>query len=145
MKRRFLLDLNVVLDVLLERKPHADAAALLWAGIEQGLAEGLLSAHAVTTVHYLAGRARGSRFARQAVEDLLTVFRVASVDEKVLRHALALPIRDFEDAVCAACAAMRECDAIVTRDPRGFRGSAVAVIDPATAVALIAGSGAESP
>jgi predicted nucleic acid-binding protein len=144
-KRRLLVDLNVVLDVLLGRKPHADVAAAVWAGIEQGCAEGLLPAHALTTIHYLAGRSRGGAFARRAVEDLLSVFRVAPVDDKVLRAALALPLRDFEDAVSAACAAAADCDAIVTRDPRGFRGSAVVVIDPPTAVALMAGSGAESP
>jgi len=144
-KRRLLIDLNVVLDVLLERKPHADAAEAVWAGIEQGLAEGLLPAHALTTIHYLAGRSRGGAFARRAVEALLGVFRVAPVDDKVLREALALPLRDFEDAVSAACAVSAECDAIVTRDPRGFRGSTVAVIEPATAVALMAGLEGESP
>jgi predicted nucleic acid-binding protein len=140
-----LVDLNVVLDVLLERKPHADAAAAVWAGIEHGMAEGLLPAHALTTIHYLAGRSRGRAFARRAVEDLLGIFWVAPVDDKVLRQASALPLRDFEDAVSAACAAAADCDAVVTRDLRGFRGSTVAVIDPATTVALMAGLGGESP
>ena len=140
MKKRLLLDLNVVLDVLLDRKPHVGAAAAVWAGIERGLAEGYLPAHAVTTIHYLASRSRGTAFARRAVEALLVVFRVAPVDGDVLREALWLPVRDFEDAVSAACASAAGCDAVVTRDPRGFRGSTVAVIDPATAVALLSGA-----
>ncbi|HEY3202509.1 MAG TPA: PIN domain-containing protein [Thermoanaerobaculia bacterium] len=143
MRRRFLLDLNVVLDVLLERRPHVASAAALWAAIERGLADGLLPAHALTTIHYLAGRARGARFARQTVGDLLDVFPIAPVDQKVLRHALGLPLKDFEDAVCAACATVAKCDAIVTRDPTGFRGSSIPAIDPATAVALLAGPGTE--
>lgn len=51
--KRLLLDVNIILDVLLERPPHAEDAAALWALIETGKAAGLLSAHAVTIVHYL--------------------------------------------------------------------------------------------
>ena len=56
MKRRILVDLNVVLDVLLDRAPRAEAAAAVWAAVEKGEAEGLLAAHSVTTLHYLATR-----------------------------------------------------------------------------------------
>ena len=137
MSLSLLLDLNVVLDVLLDRKPHVTAAAALWSRIERGDSTGYLAAHGVTTIHYLADRARGKRFARQTVEDLLSVFRVVAVDEKIIRQALALSLSDFEDAVCAACAAAATCEAIVTRDPAGFRGSPVSPIDPATALAWL--------
>ncbi len=137
MSRRFLLDLNVVLDVLLDRRPHVTSAAALWTHVERGDVTGYLAAHAITTVNYLAQRARGKRFARQTVEDLLSVFKIAAVDDKIIRQALSLPLADFEDAVCAACAATTNCEAIVTRDPAGFRGSGVTPIDPATALAWL--------
>ena len=54
---RILLDVNLVLDILLDRRPHADAASLVWEAVETGRAEGFLSAHAVTTIHYLNTRA----------------------------------------------------------------------------------------
>ena len=140
MRRRLLLDLNVVLDVLLDRKPHVAAAAALWGGIERGRAIGFLAAHAFTTVHCLASRARGRRFAQQAVVDLLSVFRVAAVNEGVVRRAADLSWPDFEDAVSASCAVTAKCYAIVTRDPAGFRGAALPVIDPAAALSLLDGS-----
>jgi hypothetical protein len=52
--RRVLFDINVILDVLLDRKPYADASAAAWAAIEIGIADGLLAAHAVTTIDYLS-------------------------------------------------------------------------------------------
>lgn len=137
MSRRFLFDLNVVLDVLLDRQPHVTSAAALWSRVERGDLTGYLAAHGITTIHYLAQRARGKRFARQTVEDLLSVFKVVAVDEKTIRQALSLSLADFEDAVCAACAAAANCEAIVTRDPAGFRGSPVTPIDAATALAWI--------
>ncbi len=134
MKRRFLLDINVVLDVLLDRQPHAEAAAGLWGRVERDEAHGMLPAHALTTIHHLAAKTRGGGFAREVLDQLLTVFRVVAVDEKILRRALEMPLEDFEDSVCAACAESATCDAVVTRDPRGFRGAPIAVINPATAI-----------
>jgi len=135
--KRFLLDVNVVLDVLLERSPHHEPAAALWAALETGRGRGVLSAHAITTVHYLVQRARGRRVARLAVEALLTVYDVAPVDGALLRAALALDWPDLEDAVGAAAAAASGCDAIVTRNPRDFRACALPVIDAATALAWL--------
>lgn len=133
--RRILLDVNLVLDVLLDRRPHADAASSVWRAVEEGRAEGLLSAHAVTTIHYLNARAVGAKAARETTEAILTVFGVAAVDERVVRAAIALGFRDFEDAVTAAAAQRARCSAIVTRNPRDFRASPVRVLTPAEAAA----------
>lgn len=136
--KRVLLDVNVVLDVLLDRAPFADASSAVWAAVEQGQAEGLLSAHAVTTLHYLNARAVGVRMAREATDALLSVFEVASVDDAVLHAALALSWHDFEDAVTAAAAKRAKCQALVTRNPSGFKGSPIRVLTPSEAVAWLA-------
>lgn len=135
--KRVLVDTNVVLDVLLDRAPHAGAASRLWAAGERGACDLLLAAHAVTTIFYLASRHRGAAFARAVLIDLLTVFAVAPVDEAVVRRALALDWSDFEDAVAAASAESAACDALVTRNLDDFERSPVAAIDPATALAWI--------
>ncbi len=132
---RVLVDINVVLDVLLDRQPHAISAAAMWACIERGLAEGYLSAHAFTTIFYLAHKAKGRLAATRMVDSLLKVFRVGPVNETVISRALALPCPDFEDAVSAACAEAAECAAVITRDPRGFKGASLPVISPAEALA----------
>lgn len=134
---RLLVDINVVLDVLLDRRPHAGSAARIWAATERGIIDTLLPAHGYTTIFYIAARERDAAFARRVVNDLLGVFRVARVDDTVLKRALVLAWADFEDAVCAAAAEAEDCDALVTRDPEGFPGSPVPVVDPATAVMLI--------
>ena len=134
--KRLLVDLNVLLDVILDR-PGALIAAQVWAALERKHGEGYIPAHGLTTVFYIVSRAQGRAFARRALEGLLQVFSVAPVDHDVLRRALAVDWPDFEDAVCAAAAEACECDAIVTRDPAGFPESPVEVIDPATALAWL--------
>ena len=139
--KKLLLDVNVVLDVLLERRGHSEPAAALWRAVEGGAAIGFIPAHGLTTAYYLARRERGPSFARRVVEELLSVFRAARVDEQVLRRALALSWPDFEDAVCAASAVVAGCDVIATRDPAEFRNAPLPVLDPSSAVAWLAGAG----
>jgi predicted nucleic acid-binding protein len=135
---RVLLDLNVLLDVVLDRKPGVTAAAHLWARLEGGAGRGMIPAHGVTTIFYILEKARGATFARRAVEQLLHVFAVAPVTDVVLRRALVLAWPDFEDAVCAASAEAAGCEAIVTQDPAGFPDSPLPIVDPAAALGLLA-------
>lgn len=126
-----LFDTSVVLDVLLERKPHIEASAAAWAAVETGNAvDGMLAAHAVTTIHYLIRKEKGNAKAEDIVTAILRVFSVAPVDGPVLQEALRLRLSDFEDAVTAASARSAGCEFIVTRDPKGFRGSPVRALTP---------------
>jgi predicted nucleic acid-binding protein len=134
---RILLDTNVVLDVLLDRKPYADASAAAWAAVETGVSEGMLAAHAVTTIHYLMRKEMGNTKAARTISAILRVFEVAAVDGVVIREALQLPVSDFEDAVTAAAARLAGCECIVTRDPKGFRGSAVRSMTPEAVMPLL--------
>jgi predicted nucleic acid-binding protein len=136
--KRLLVDLNVILDVLLDRRPHVTAAARVWAAVETGTVPGVLPAHAFTTIHDLAARARGRAFARRTTGDLLRVFDVARVDAAVIRTALSFEWPDFEDAVTAAAAVAAGCDTLITRDPSGFPDPPLRVIDPETALTGLA-------
>ena len=135
--KRILFDTNVVLDVLLDRQPYVEASSAAWAAIETGIAEGMLAAHAVTTIHYLVRKEVGNVKARRIVTAILRVFGVAAVDGAVVQEALQLPFSDFEDAVTAAAARLAGCECIVTRDPRGFRGSPVRSLTPEAVTPLL--------
>jgi predicted nucleic acid-binding protein len=139
--RRILVDVNVVLDAILDRPPHSEAAARLWALAEGKRIEALVPAHGLTTIFYLLARERGARAARRALETIVATFGVASVDAAVIRRALALAWPDFEDAVCAGAADAAGCEVLVTRDPAGFPDSPIPVLDPSTAVAVLSGGG----
>jgi len=118
--KRILFDINVVLDVLLDRQPYAEASAAAWAAVESGISEGMLAAHAVTTIHYLVRKEMGNIKAKRIISAILRVFGIAAVDGAVIQEALQLPFTDFEDAVTAAAARLAGCEYIVTRDPKGF-------------------------
>jgi predicted nucleic acid-binding protein len=140
--KKALVDVSVVLDVLLDRQPHAKASSAVWSAIETGSSQGLLAAHAVTTIHYLIRRELGEVKAMQTISRILRVFGVAMVDGAVIQEALQLSLSDFEDSVTVAAAELAGCEFIVTRDPRGFRGSPIRTLTPEAALPLLVTSGA---
>ncbi len=135
--KKTLVDANVVLDVLLDRQPHTKASSAVWTAIETGPSQGFLAAHAVMTIHYLIRRELGAVKATNAISRILKVFGVAMVDGAVLQEALQLPLPDFEDSVTAAAAQLSGCELIVTRDPKGFRGSPIRSLAPEAALPLL--------
>ena len=135
--KRILFDTNVVLDVLLDRQPYVEASAAAWAAVETGISEGMLAAHAVTTIHCLVRKEMGNIKARRIISAILRVFGVATVDGAAVQEALQLPLSDFEDAVTAAAARLAGCECIVTRDPKGFRGSPVRALTPEAVTPLL--------
>jgi predicted nucleic acid-binding protein len=134
---RVLVDTNVVLDVLLGRPPFADAAAQVFALIEESRIEGFLCTTTVTTVDYLLCQALPSKKARDALHGLLDLFEIAPVNRPVLEQALRSGIADFEDAVLEQAGRLVAVDAITTRNVRDFKKSAVPVFDPTGLIAAI--------
>ena len=61
---KLLIDTNVLLDVVLERKPWVEDATALLDAVAKGRAQGYVAAHAVTTVYHVVERARNRRSPR---------------------------------------------------------------------------------
>jgi hypothetical protein len=137
---RVLFDLNVILDVLLEREPHFPASAAAWVAVEEGPVKGMLSAHAITTLHYLIRKDGGNAKAQKVISELVRVFEVAPVDGIVIDEALDLNFNDFEDAVTVAAAHAASCQGILTRNPKDFRRSPVRCFTPEMAIPLLTGN-----
>lgn len=132
---RLLFDTNVLLDVLLEREPFAEPAAALLSEVESGKLSGFVCATTVTTIHYLATKVVGRARAKSEIRKLLSIVEVAGVNRGVLEEALESKVEDFEDAVLCAAARQASAQAVVTRDPRGFKGSVLPVYSPQEALA----------
>jgi predicted nucleic acid-binding protein len=125
-----LLDINVVLDVLLAREPYLADALRVFSAVEAGHYEAWLSAHAITTIHYLCEKHANRNKATTSVRSLLTHFRVAAVNENSIRNALNSEISDFEDAVTVCAAKEAGAAFIITRNIKDFRKSDIPAILP---------------
>ena len=130
-----LLDTDVLLDVALDRQPHADAAAEILDRLERGREKAFIAWHTVSNFYYLVAPSRGGPGARDFILDLTRFVAVAETDTSVVRYAAELPMRDFEDALQVAAA--RACGArrIVTRNVRDFDRSPIPALTPTEALA----------
>ena len=127
---RALIDTNVVLDWLLDRKPWSDAARPLWDARDDGRVVAYLPASVLTDIFYIVRRQAGIPAAFAAVDRVFAAFGLFAVDASLLQQARALPGNDFEDNVQIACAVNAQLDLIVTRNLADFQHSPMPVIEP---------------
>ena len=126
---RVLLDTNVVLDWLLDRKPWSDEADPLWQARDSGRLIAYIPASVLTDIFYIARHQVGAAAALAGVDRSLAL-EVVPVDKTTLLRARALPGTDFGDNVGIACAEAERLDFIVTRNVADFRHSPVTALDP---------------
>jgi len=136
-KIRVLVDLNVIIDVLQNRQPFYEDSASVVDAVVSGEVVGWLAAHSITTLFYVISRTRNRETAVQSVTGLLEYFTVAKVDDTVIREALGLGWKDFEDAVQMASAGAEGVDYLITRNIRDFQSGPVPVIQPAAFLTLL--------
>ena len=136
---RVLFDVNVLLDVLLDREPHVQVATKLVALVDNGRIGGAICATAVTTLYHLGAKDLGRRRAHDHIRTLLSLFEVAPVDHDVLQRALDDDgFGDFEDSVAHEAAHAAGVGAIVTRNGRDFAKATFPVFDPHELLAAVA-------
>jgi predicted nucleic acid-binding protein len=134
---RLLLDINVLLDVVLERDPWARPAAELLAALETNRAQGFVAAHTLPTVYYVVAKSQDRNTATTAMHDLLRLLDVVPIERQDFYRALSLPIDDFEDAVQAAAAIRIDAEYVVTRNESDFKGASIATATPTTILSVL--------
>jgi predicted nucleic acid-binding protein len=134
---KVLIDTNIVLDLLLDRSPHSEYAAKLFALVETGEVTGYVCATAVTTVHYLACKDSGKRKAKSHLSKLLSLVEIAPVGRAVLESAMKSKISDYEDAVVCEAALLVDADAVITRDRKHFKNAPLPVYSSQEIVKLL--------
>ena len=127
---RVLLDMNIVLDVLLQRMPWQIEAEAILAAVREGRLLCGAASLTVTNVFYVARRLVGLDRARKIVRECLQTLEIVDVGRRELEIADSFPGTDFEDNLQIAVAITDGSDAIVTRDKSGFRDSPVTVLTP---------------
>lgn len=136
-KPQVLFDLNIILDVLLERKDFYAFSAGLLACAETGVIQGWLAAHSVTTLFYIIAKDKSPEQARVSLTSLLQFLKIAPVDQNTIEQALNLPYRDFEDAVQMMAALRVHADYLLTRNMRDYQPAPMPVIQPAELLAIL--------
>lgn len=141
---KLLLDINIVLDVVLERRPWVEDATALLDAIAKGRAAGYVASHTIPTVYYVVAHERDRAAATTATSDLLRLLSVVPLDNGAFQRALASNLKDFEDGVQAAACLEVAADCLVSRNPSDYRAAPVTVRSAGEALALLPPAPADS-
>ena len=128
---KYLIDTNVILDVLLKREPFYKSCASVLTSARRKEIELYVSASAITDIYYIANQALRDRAeVKSLIVKLIKVVSVAGISEDEIQKALALPWKDFEDSVQYSVALLQKMDGIVTRNPKDYKEAEMKVWDP---------------
>ena len=125
---RLLIDINVLLDVALQRPGAPSSARVLALCGRQH--EAWLAWHSIATLAYLVERQQSAVSGRDFIRTLLAWADVAKTGRPDAQAALDLPMRDFEDALQVAAAMACGAQFIITRNERDFKTSPVPALNP---------------
>ena len=127
--KHYLVDTNVVIDMLLDRE-DAEAACAVFDGAERGEYVLHICALSFTTMYYSLRKILTRERRISALSQLREVLKVAQVDAGVIDLALKSGWKDFEDAVqYFSAVADSQITAIITRNVKDFKNSTLEVVD----------------
>ena len=125
-----MIDNNIVLDHILNRKPHAEKSRLVCLLGITGEARTFISVNMLTDIFYVLRKVHGSERAQEILENELSFLQLVGISPEDTKRALAKRWPDFEDALVAECASKIHADYIITRDKKDFSRSPIKALSP---------------
>jgi predicted nucleic acid-binding protein len=135
---KILIDTDILIDLALDRKPHAENADKLFKAIEKGLCEGYVAWHSISNFYYMTSSALGKKLCREYVHDLCQVIEIPKTSTNDMIAATSLEMNDFEDAMQCAAGLAANVNFIVTRNISDYKKSPLDVLKPADFLKRIA-------
>ena len=131
-----LVDTNVILDVLAERKPFYELSARIWSLAECGDIAAYISAISYNNIYYIVRKAAGKEKARESLRYIRDVFRTVAADDQLINQSIDSDIDDFEDAIQYYSGTRAHVRYLVTRNQHDFPDSGLTIVVPEEFLAL---------
>ena len=130
MKTTLFLDANVVIDLLGERDPFYMAAARIATLADRGEINLVVSALTYPIVFYLLSKFEDREVVKEKIQKFKVIAETSDLTDKIIDIGLSSKFSDFEDALQYHCALMMNCDMVITRNGKDFKGSEIPVLSP---------------
>lgn len=126
-----LIDTNIVLDWLLERRPLAKAAQKVIELCINGTMRGFLAAHTILNIFYIIRKEKSVAERKEILFMLCDCFEIINIDKAMIVSALENDTwQDLEDGLQMHCAVQSSVDVIITRNIKDFANSPVKALLP---------------
>lgn len=125
MRRKLLVDTNILLDAAMKEREGWVPATLLMDEFAYEEAMGYVSALSLKDIYYVLTKYAGELSAREFVAAVMDLFEVVGIDGALCRLAVQSDEPDFEDGLVRVCAESVPVDFIISRDEDAFARSPI--------------------
>lgn len=131
MEYKLFVDSDVVIDFFTDREPHVNPASELFELNEQGSVKLYISAISINNIYYIVRKFLGHNKTIEIIEVLTEMTEIIGTTKTEIIQALKNEFSDYEDSIQYSSAlAIKDLDAIITRNVKDYRNSSIAVMTP---------------
>ncbi|RZL37677.1 MAG: PIN domain-containing protein, partial [Pedobacter sp.] len=95
----FLIDSDIILDSLLDRKPFSTHSSKVLSLCEEKKINGYVTALILANIYYLLRKVHSSQAILEVIKRLLTFIDVLVIDKAIILKSIDSEFSDFEDAL----------------------------------------------
>ena len=134
---RVFLDTNILIDIVLNRKPWVEAELVLLELSRQKKLSLVASDISFVNLAYVLRKAMSSTDMYSTMTDMLKYISVAAAGESIIREAVSLRWKDMEDCVQYLSARQAGTDCIISRNVTDFVEADLPVMTPVEVLSTI--------
>lgn len=127
---KLLIDANVILDVLQDRKPHVLSSSIIWKLCETEQVSGYISTLTFANLVYVMRKSLSPKQIEDVFSKLHLIFSFADLTSSDLATAASKKWADFEDAIQSTIAERLHASCIITRNTKDFQNSPLPAVTP---------------
>ena len=126
------IDTDVIIDFLIDRKPHSREAAIIFTLIEQKKIKGYVSSLTFSNLYYVLRKIETHNKIITKMDSISRLVTILKVDQQTIKDAIASGFQDFEDSIQYYCAlSYKKIDVLITRNTKDYKNSEIPVMTPA--------------
>lgn len=132
-----MIDANVILDVLLNRKEFIADSSLIWKSCETGKIRGYVSTLTFANLVYIMRKQLNASQIEKVYETIGMIFSYVDFTVSDLSRAVSMGWTDFEDALQCCMAEDIHADYIVSRNTDDFSKSSIKAVTPKEIISML--------
>lgn len=130
--KKLFIDINIIIDLLAQREPFYDEAAILFTLADKRKVNLSVSALTFANTNYILLQSTKPEEAKFILRKLKLIVQVLPLDEKIVGLSLNdNDFKDYEDALQYFTALENGIDIIITRNLKDFQKARLPVMTPA--------------
>lgn len=128
---KVLIDTDVILDFLFDRKPFSDDASKILSLCESKQIQGFVTAIILSNIYYLLKKTAKHEKVIESLKALMNILDIVTTDKTTVLNALNSEFKDFEDALQNFSAEKnKEIKIIITRNIKDYKSSNLSIMQP---------------